>query len=40
MNDVFRVSASSDANSAAFSRLAVPIFTPARPERHDCSAAS
>ena len=27
MNDVFRVSASSDANSAAFSRLAVPIFT-------------
>ena len=24
MNDVFRVSASSDANSAAFSRLAVP----------------
>ena len=27
MNDVFRVSESSDANSAAFSRLAVPIFT-------------
>ena len=27
MNDVFRVSESSDANSAAFSRRAVPIFT-------------
>ena len=27
MNDVFRVSESSDANSAAFSRLAVPIVT-------------
>ena len=27
MNDVFKVSESSDANSAAFNRLAVPIFT-------------